>query len=272
LRASSLGVQICAFIFVLQIVLASPVFAVDRCALEAGETVRVTSIVDGDTVGLADGREVRLVGLQAPKLALGRTNFDDWPLASEAKSRLAGMVLDRTVRLAFGGTSQDRYGRVLAHIFSEDGSWIQARMIAAGMARVYSFPDNRSCVETLLAYEGDARFDQRGIWADDYYAPQMASDTEMLLRHQNSFQLVEGRVRDVANVRGRIFLNFGQDWRSDFTVTIAPRDARRFEGDFAKYANAMIRVRGWLKSYNGPEIVVTHPEQIEFLEPRLPPS
>ena len=27
-----------------------------------------------------------------------------------------------------------------------------------------------------------------------------------------------------------------------------------------------IRVRGWLRSYNGPVIDVTHPEQIELLD------
>ena len=45
----------------------------------------------------------------------------------------------------------------------------------------------------------------------------------------HSFQLVEGRVRAAAVVRGRGYLNFGPDWREDFTVSIAPRDRRRFE-------------------------------------------
>ena len=42
---------------------------------------RVASIVDGDTLILDDGREIRLVGIQAPKLPLGRRNFKTWPLA-----------------------------------------------------------------------------------------------------------------------------------------------------------------------------------------------
>ncbi len=230
------------------------------------------SVIDGDTVRLADGREVRLVGLQAPKLGLGREGFEDWPLSQDAKVRLADMVLERTVTLAFGGTRQDRYGRLLAHLFAEDGSWVQARMIAAGMARTYSFADNRACVGELLAFEGDARFDQRGIWADDHYAPRLARDTGGLLRLVNTFQLVEGRVVSVARVRGRVFLNFGEDWRTDFTATISPRDLRRFEDDPENYENLVVRVRGWMKSYNGPEIELTHPEQLEIISQRLPPS
>ncbi|MEE8394009.1 MAG: thermonuclease family protein, partial [Rhodospirillales bacterium] len=44
-------------------------------ALEKGETATVREVVDGDTVVLADGRQVRLTGIQAPKLPLGRAGF-----------------------------------------------------------------------------------------------------------------------------------------------------------------------------------------------------
>lgn len=43
--------------------------------LRAGERARVAAVVDGDTVVLTTGRQVRLVGLQAPKLPLGRVGF-----------------------------------------------------------------------------------------------------------------------------------------------------------------------------------------------------
>ena len=57
----------------------------------AAETLRrgvVDSVIDGDTVVLQGGAEVRLVGIQAPKLALGRPGLRDWPLATEAKELL----------------------------------------------------------------------------------------------------------------------------------------------------------------------------------------
>ena len=88
-------------------------------------------------------------------------------------------------------------------------------------------------------------------------------------QHLGGFELVEGRVIDVAVVRKRVYLNFGADWRSDFTVTIAPRTRRLFEAegiDPNAYEGRMLRVRGWVKSYNGPLIEATHPEQIEVLE------
>ncbi len=224
------------------------------------------SIVDGDTVVLQDGREVRLVGLQAPKLALGRPNFTDWPLAIEAREVLAALVKNEDVQLSYGGRREDRYGRLLAHLFLADGRWVQGAMIAKGMARVYSFPDNRSCVRDLLRLEEQARGMRRAIWDQSYYAVLPADEPHRLLTHLDSFQLVEGTVKRAALVRGRLYLNFGDDWRKDFTATIAPKHLRQFSDDLEVYRDARIRVRGWIKSYNGPEIVVTHPEQIEFLD------
>ena len=81
---------------------------------------------------------------------------------------------------------------------------------------------------------------------------------------------IEGRVLDAAVVRGRVYLNYGADWRSDFTVTLAPKVRRAFEAeglDPEAYEGRTLRVRGWLKSFNGPMIEVTHPEQIELLIP-----
>ncbi len=222
--------------------------------------------MDGDTVVLQDGREVRLVGLQAPKLALGRRNFEDWPLAAEARAALMKLVADQEVRLSYGGRRQDRYGRLLAHMHLADGRWVQGAMISQGMARVYSFSDNRACVIDLLALETQARDTQTAIWNDPYYSVLKAEQPETLLPYVDSFQLVEGIVQSAAIVRGRLYLNFGDDWREDFTVTVAPSNARQFPQDLEAYRGARIRVRGWIKSYNGPEIVATHPEQIEFLD------
>lgn len=245
--------------------LTAPAIAESACDLEPGERSRVVSIIDGDTVVLEDGREIRLVGLQAPKLALGRRNFDDWPLAAEARDHLEALVLNSDVRLSYGGRREDRYGRLLAHLHLPDGIWVQGSMIADGMARVYSFPDNRACVGDLLQLERAARHERRQIWDDAYYSLLRAEAPEELLKHVDSFQIIEGTIRQAALVGGRLYLNFGEDWRDDFTITIAPRDVRHFPDDIGAYADTRIRVRGWLKSYNGPEIVVTHPEQIEFL-------
>ncbi len=235
-------------------------------ALERAGGGVVTQVVDGDTLVLDDGTEVRLVGIQAPKLALGRAGFRPWPLADEAKAALEALSLGRGVALAYGGRRLDRHGRALAHLYDEAGRWLQGELLARGLARVYTFRDNRALGPEMLALEGAARAARRGIWGLRRYRPLSLEDAPRFI---GSFQLVEGRVLEAAVVRGRAYLNFGADWRSDFTISISPKDRRRFEAagiDTAGYAGRRIRVRGWLKSYNGPMIEVTHPEQIEVLE------
>ena len=60
-------------------------------------------VIDGDTVVLESGLEIRLVGIQAPKLPLGRPEFEPWPLADEAKARLADLGYDNvTTKLGDG--------------------------------------------------------------------------------------------------------------------------------------------------------------------------
>lgn len=234
--------------------------------VQQGDRHLVTEIVDGDTVILDTGDQVRLVGLQAPKLALGRRNMRDWPLAEESKAQLSDLIFGQYVTLFYGGRREDRHGRLLAHLMLDDGRWVQGEMLRSGMARVYTFADNRACAHELLQQEQRARDSDRGIWAHGFYARRQATDIEGLAQVEDSFQLVEGQIVNVARVRNRVFLNFGTNWRDDFTLVIEGGNVRRFPADLEMWAGRQVRVRGWLGSYNGPEIRITHPEQVEFLD------
>lgn len=238
----------------------------DFSQLAAGESGLAVEVVDGDTLLLESGTEIRLVGIQAPKLPLGRRGFEAWPLADEAKQALEAMTLGQVLTLYYGGRKKDRYGRTLAHLVREDGLWIQGALLEGGMARVYSFRDNRSLIGDMLARERAARLERRGIWAHPYYSVRTPEEAA---HHVGSFQLVEGRVVDAAIVKRRGYINFGEDWKSDFTIAISPKDRKQFgEGgeDILSLKGRIVRVRGWIKSYNGAMIEATHPEQIEVFE------
>lgn len=241
---------------------------------ETAPTAKVKEVVDGDTVVLAqpvDGAtQVRFTGIQAPKLPLGRAGFKQWPLAPEAKTFLEGLCLGKTVRLDFTGRRMDRHGRLLAHLTTADGKWLQGEMLAAGLARVYTFADNREKAAELYALERAARAARRGIWADPFYAVRPADPT-VLHRDRDTFQVIEGVVADAANVHGTVYLNFGANWREDFTARIGREALKLFLKSGLKpeaLKGQTIRVRGWLKEYNGPLIDVSHPEQIERVESR----
>jgi len=235
----------------------------------------VAEVTDGDTVVLDSGLVVRLIGTQAPKLPLGREGFPTWPLAPEAKSALEALVLNRTVQLGYGGEEIDRYERALAHLFltdvADDPVWAQLHMVRAGLARVYSFPDNRQCLDQLFAGEAQARVERLGIWADPYYSVRAADRPAELAKLAGNYELVEGRVLLADQSGSRVYLNFGRIWKEDFTAVIEASALRLFEKDGLDpltLDGALVRIRGWVDNRDGPRIEVTHPEQIEVLARR----
>lgn len=227
--------------------------------LEPGPEVTVGRAVDGATLLLADGTTLRLVGLAAPP---ARSASD-----AEARQALAALVAGGTVRLAFDGAERDRYGRMVAHAYAPDGRWLQGELLARGLARVQTAPDHRGLAAAMLAVESAAREAGRGLWADPDFVVVPAEGGNW---PWSGFVLVEGRIQAATTVAGRAYLNFGADWREDFTVTIAPADLKTYlseGGAVETLAGRRVRVRGWLGWYNGPEIVLNHREQIEILDP-----
>lgn len=236
-------------------------------SFETGAHATVAAVIDGDTVVLDSGEEVRLVGIMAPKLSLGRESVDDQPLGREAEAALEALALGKGVTLAFGGARMDRHGRILAHLVLDDGTWVQGRLLETGMARVYSFADNRAAVAEMLALEAAAREAGLGLWAHPFYAVRDAErPAEVPI---DSFELIEGVVLQAAEVDRRIFLNFGEDWREDVTATISPPDRAIFraaDSDPLALEGHRVRLRGWTGWRNGPNIEIDHPEQLEVLD------
>ena len=246
--------------------------ACEQLRMTPGGTV--VQVTDGDTLVLDDGRVVRLIGTQAPKLPLGREGYPTWPLAPEAKTALEELTLNRSVQLGYGGEEIDRYGRQLAHVFVQTAEgllWAQQAMIAKGLARVYSFPDNRACLDLLFAAEGKARVAGLGIWSDPYYSVRQADAPGVLLTRGGHYELVEGRVLLADQSGERVYLNFGRFWKEDFTAVIEAPALRLFAADGVDpmtLEGALVRIRGWVDDRGGPRIEITHPEQIEVLATR----
>ena len=238
--------------------------------LRPGPSGRVVEVTDGDTVVLDSDIKVRLIGIQAPKLALGRPGFENWPQAEEARALLEELSLGKMVQVRYGGAERDRHGRVLGHLFvGETQIWAQRAMLEAGLARVYSFADNRFCLKELYLAEAVARADRRGIWnGQTFYRIQQGDQPTRILDRLDRYELVEGRILNTARVGQRVYLNFGPYWKEDFTVVIERSALRLFERagiEPLALEDAVVRVRGWVENRDGPRMEVTHPEQIEIL-------
>ena len=239
------------------------------CDLKDAGKATIVEVLNTESLLLEDGRAIRLVGTLAPRTetrwaqAMG--------LEDKIMAALEERLLGKEVRLRLGARERDRYGRLLTHVFVGEGDeplWVQEALIRDGLAMVYSFADNRDCVRELQRAERTAREAEAGLWEQGVFRVRDAADLDSLDGLLYSFQIVEGRVEDVAESRRRIYLNFGEDWRTDFTATVAPSDRDSFSGSGIQLTDLegrAIRVRGWLERRNGPMIDVTHPEQIELV-------
>lgn len=213
---------------------------------------------DGATLELEDGRVLRLAGLLAPRAGE--------PFFAQARAGMEDLAAGRKVVVSGGPPRRDRWDRLVVQAEDDTGRWLQGEALRRGLARVATWPDERARATDMLAAEAEARVAGRGLWAEPAYRPLRA---EAVRARDGAFHLVEGRVVKVAETRGKTYLNFGADWRTDFTVVLDAASRRLFVAagrDPATLEGRLVRVRGWLESWNGPLIEASHPEQIEVLE------
>jgi micrococcal nuclease len=224
-------------------------------AFTPGGDVEIRDIVDAITLTLADGRSLRLVGIEAPLHG---------PLGQQAKAALAALIAGDATSLRFAGNPRDRQGHVVAQLYA--GSvWVQGELVRRGLARVRGTADNRLGITDLLVLERQARRYHRGIWSDRAYAVLDADDAA---RFAGTFQLVRFTVTDVARQTGQIFLRSGPDRQSAFALAIdgpALALCRETGLDPVMLKGKQILVRGFIDGRLHPTVAVTYPEQIEVL-------
>jgi len=272
-KGAVLGIRSAIRALILAGLLVGPVAAAERpgCKLESGPARGVAKVIDGETLELDDKSQVRLLGALAPQALDGGADEGAWPAADAAKTELEKLALGKSVELRFASRRSDRYGRLLAHVFVREGSehtWLQEEMLRRGYARAYALPGSTECLQDLVAAEDHARRSGLGIWGHASYQIRPADRHWELLRYRSTYQLVEGKVRDAAEVRGRIYLNFGENWREDFTITVQPTNKRVFDEAGMKLTDLKgrrVRVRGWIERRGGPLIEIYHPSQLEVL-------
>ncbi len=210
--------------------------------------------------------EVRLAGIRAPRAG---------PSAELARARLEALLAEagRTLELVPVGPGRNRHGVWLAVARLSDGSSLQEALVAEGLAAVDSHADNTAYTPQLLMLEEVARDAGLGAWGLRDLLVH-TTDPNALAPNLDSVQIVEGRVISTGQARdGRIYLNFGTDWRTDFTVQVMRRDLRRFEAadmDLRALEGTIVRVRGWIYEENGPMITLDHPQALELVDAPQP--
>ena len=236
-------------------------------ARECGEPATIVRASSGGELVLDHAIEgtttVRLAGIDLPELGTR-------PAVGGSEAALSRLIERHAACLDLFESRRDRYGRLLAQVYRDDGLWIQGELLRRGLARVHVTADTRPLASDMLAIENQARAAGAGLWRNPRFRVRSADEAGRAL---GSFQLIEGRVLDAARRGDRWYLNFGEDWRSDFTVVIPARALPDFAAakiDPWALKGRVIRVRGWVESFNGPMIEAVIPEQIELIEEPAP--
>ncbi|MBA3018454.1 MAG: thermonuclease family protein [Proteobacteria bacterium] len=117
---------------------------------------------DGDTIVLIDGRRVRYIGINAPEIDHKDKKAE--PCGYSAKNYNKNMVLSKKVRLEFDREKHDQYGRLLAYVFLEDGTFVNEVMIKNGYAYSLYRNPNKKYNKRLFKAQRDAMTAKKGIW------------------------------------------------------------------------------------------------------------
>jgi micrococcal nuclease len=125
------------------------------------ETVRVTRVIDGDTIVISGGERVRYIGIDTPELG-----EEPEPLAEEATTANREMVDGKTVRLERDVSETDRFGRLLRYVWI-DGTMVNAELVRMGLAEAKEYPPDTRYQPLLEAAELEARLAGRGMWGRD---------------------------------------------------------------------------------------------------------
>lgn len=226
------------------------------------EKAVVADVIDGDTIELSDGRDLRLIGLDTPELNLPEGPIEYYGL--QAKEFTKQKLLVETVYLEYGEQKFDEYDRTLAYVYLADGTLFNTSLLNQGYAHLLTIPPNTKYVESFKEQVITARRNNQGLWQErDTGVPVISwREAEQYMGEQ---VVVTGEVVASYDAGEVIFLNFAQNYEETFSAVIFASNEHKFAVEAEDYfLNQQVRIRGKIKEHQGaPEIVIEDPRQIK---------
>lgn len=219
----------------------------------ADGTFLVARVIDGDTLVLTGGTRVRLLGIDTPEVGE--------PWAEEATRSLQKMAMGKMVTLK-ECARKDPYGRTLA-VLQRGGVNINISLLKEGLAVPLLIPPCGALIANpALLASGSAIKERKGIYSSRVFKAVKDRNAGAVVGRRS---VVLGRIRNIHHGRKVVHLNFGDNWRTDFTIVLFSRGIARFASMGLNPEDLLGRtvyVLGKVQEYDGPEIIVNRPEQI----------
>ncbi len=239
--------------------LPSDVISLDLSKIEV-YPAKVTRIYDGDTIRLDNGESVRYIGIDTPE-----THHPYRPvefLGKEATQMNQDLVGGKRVYLELDVRRRDRYGRLLAYVFLEDGTFVNAELARLGYAYTMTIPPSVKYTELFRKVAREARENKRGLWQE---TETIRMDEAS--RYLGKVKTVKCKIIETYDSGKVVFLNTGKDYKTDFTVVIFHGALDNFPFDpLIYYKGKEIEITGKIIEYWGPEIIIEDPTQIRIVK------
>lgn len=142
----------------------------------------VTRVVDGDTIDVriaGDTFRVRLIGIDTPesypnhRVAIQSSELGISDDAVIAMGKAASAHIRKILKSAGNNVlvetdveETDRYGRLLAYVWTPDGEMVNLAMVRDGYATPLTIPPNVRYSEQFVEAFRNAREEGAGLWAD----------------------------------------------------------------------------------------------------------
>jgi len=135
-------------------------FEVTVESVHDGDTLRIRIATPNEIVTDTASTRVRLIGLDTPEIS---PELECW--GAEATARLTELLPPGSTAWAAPDRDvRDRYDRHLLYLWTPDGLFVNAELIAAGDATVMIFAPNDEHEELLRMLEAEASAADRGLW------------------------------------------------------------------------------------------------------------
>lgn len=228
--------------------------------LESGlQPITLERVVDGDTIRLASGEKLRLIGINTPELA------GNEPLSQAARRYLVDLLAAQNLLLLAGEQKRDRHQRLLGHLFLADGQNVEALMLRQGLAYPVAIPPNLALVECHHSASVVAQKAARGVWQ------WQAKPSHSLDGGDAGFTRVRGRIENFTEAGGSWWLQM----QGPLVLRIAGEHQRYFERKLLEqWPGKHVEVTGWMidrshtragRQYAPLMLGVSHPLHIKLL-------
>jgi len=223
------------------------------------ESGLVTAVYDGDTIKVKfrneKERKVRLIGIDTPEMEDSR---EEAKFRAHMARRFTFFYLYRkTVKLSFDWEIEDKYGRLLAYVWTEKQGLFNKFILSEGFAAVFlKFPFKYR--EEFIEAERKARELEKGFWKKGPYPSISVQDTRASLGKLLSVKYKCSRVQ----AKGKFIFLYSSG--EEFS-TLIPRENISFFPDLKSFEGKALTVTGFLEEYKEkPQIVAFFPRQIKI--------